>query len=1223
MSRSLRSRKADKTAADLLSRAASLPLLAEGRERFVAAYNEGLDRTAEDIENTLDFLFASWRDIIDGTAQRNPGKTPARIRCKTRDSLAGGSPSTTRKILFKGSGPSDDSLFGSPVHTLPFAARSSGVKRKSSSSAVVEVVSNPKARASIDSAPLGTFTIGTDEKPAKRTKREELEQQFAQKGSIGKSSSEDGEVITTSSAGQSGEKHQIRPRRQVAREEKQRTEATQAESESAMVNDGGMDEEQRSLAEKPSRKQPSRGKTVIVEVAPIRASKRLKEKQVEDRSRILLVASAAEPLVQRIGESDDDDVEMEVVDDMEIEIQATAVENHANHSKDIPLQAGQESAGKSNAITRQNADKSNTCTSSNSDDQSVQTTSKAADKAAPIVQAKQGRKASVPLAAREVRVPTLTKLLAASRIEEESDEFFPPRQAGNGPRSASPGRATVDVSGQMGVKTTEARESDISVLDNEAAGPAASLRSHSYESTAELERSISLTRDSMVSLATQRLSDPDDPAALFARIASQADSDRQSREQQWSQTIFSGPYQKLKQGLEERNKRLASQQTPAPLSRDVASSVQRHSDEISLESRVISDTFKLDAVRNGVHSVSDPLPPLKGPGTETSAYQRPETDQMDDVETIDISMAVSEGHSAWFDAQEPRPSQDVPDVQHKASARQLSFAHAALGSLPLENNGILTLLERQDSAQSTYADAPSHISLTHTLSQPIPEAEMTEVVISRHELLSESAYEEEITEYIDFEGGRTGEDSDADDEEESMEIEEGEGQSDGQESIDLEPLRSDHGEEERILDDDETPRPSRRQPEQEESVEHEETEVEETPRKEIPVQPSSRFGGGLMDTIRSSLATLSSGSFIPKVNSAGEKSKTEIKSLQAAAAAAKKEQESKERRAQRAVDKNERTKLALQRKQEEEQRRIEEIRKREEEKTRRVEATIQGKKQEEEALRKKNAERMQQAAERRQADEERTRGASKDENNAKVVRSGIPTASKGEPVGAAKPVKKVPPVKASIAGSSQAASEEVHVQASTTTKASNKTILSASNTTASSNSCHAPIQNPVLGSLFDYGESYENKSAKSSSDTGSVPHRKPENKEKGPTTIVDENGNLPEPPSDYSDSDLESSDSEKTPRPKKKRKDEPDWVQTPELMKLLMAHEKTDPDMVFGGPGAAPPLEDVFREGMKRSKQFRARQSSAWTGADRLTEAEILAYKQEMGYLCRTEERPE
>ncbi|KND02335.1 uncharacterized protein SPPG_02807 [Spizellomyces punctatus DAOM BR117] len=1216
MSRSLRSRKADKTAAELLSKAASLPLLAEGRERFVAAYNEGLDRTEEDIENALDFLFASWRDIIDGTAQRNPGKTPARIRCKTRDSLAGGSPSTTRKILFKGSGPPDDSLFGSPLRTLPLAGRSSGVKRKSSSSAVVDLVSNPKARASIDRAPLGAFTVGTDEKPAKRTKREELEQQFAQKGNLSESSSGGGEVITTSSMGQSGEKHQIRPRRQVGREEKQRTEATQVESESVTVNDGGMDGGQRTLAEKPSRKQPPRGKTVVVEVAPIRASKRLKEKQEEDRSRILPVPSAAEPLVQRVGESDDEDVEMEVVDDMEIGIPATAVENH---SMDIPLQLGQESAEKSNAVATQNVDQSNTHTS-NSDEQNVQTTSKAADKAAPIVQATQGRKVSVPLAAREVRVPTLTKLLAASRIEEESDEFFPPRQAGNGPRSGSPGRTTVDMSGQMGVKITDARESDISVLDsvldNEATGPAASLRN---ESTAESERSISLTRDSIASLATQRLSDPDDPAALFARIASQADSDRQSREQQWSQTIFSGPYQKLKQGLEERNKRLASQQTPAPLPRDVASSVQRHSDEVSLESRVISDTFKLDAVRNGAHSVSDPLPPMKGTSTETPACQRTETDQMDDVEAIDISMAVSEGHSAWFDAQEPRPSQDVPDGQHKPSARQLSLVRTALGSLPLENNGILTLLERQDSAQSTYADAPSHISFTNTLSQPIPEAEVTELSICRDPLLSEPAYEEEITEYIDYEGGRTGEDGVY--EEESMEIEEGEGRSDGQESIDLQPLRGDHGEEERILDDDETPRPSPRQPEQEESVEHEETEVEETPRKEIPVKPSSRFGG-VMDTIRSSLATLSSGSFIPKVNSAGTKSKTEIKSLQAAAAAAKKEQESKERRAQRAVDKNERTKLALQRKQEEEQRRIEEIRKREEEKTRRVEATIQGKKQEEEALRKKNAERMQQAAERRQADEERTRGANKDENNAKIVRSGIPTASKGEPVGAAKPVKKVQPVKASIARSSQAASEELYVQASTT-KAANKTILSVSNTTASSDSCHAPIQNPVLGSLYDYGESNENKSAKSSSDTGSVPHRKPENKEKGPTTIVDENGNLPEPPSDYSDSDLESSDSEKTPRPKQKRKDEPDWVQTPELMKLLMAHEKTDPDMVFGGPSAAPPLEDVFREGMKRSKQFRARQSSAWTGADRLTEAEILAYKQEMGYLSRAEERTE
>ncbi|KAI9097146.1 hypothetical protein DFS34DRAFT_620662 [Phlyctochytrium arcticum] len=144
------------------------------------------------------------------------------------------------------------------------------------------------------------------------------------------------------------------------------------------------------------------------------------------------------------------------------------------------------------------------------------------------------------------------------------------------------------------------------------------------------------------------------------------------------------------------------------------------------------------------------------------------------------------------------------------------------------------------------------------------------------------------------------------------------------------------------------------------------------------------------------------------------------------------------------------------------------------------------------------------------------------------------------------------------------------------------------------------VKNPVLGSLF------RKKSHEKQGSSG---------KSKAVTTIVDEDGNLPEPPSDYSDSEEEESESEvDTPPPKKKREVEPNWVQTPELNRLLSMHERTDPDSVFGGCGVAPNLEDVFREGMNK-KHFRARRSSAWTGKDRLTQAEILAYKKEMGYI--------
>ncbi|KAJ3169466.1 hypothetical protein HDU88_000655 [Geranomyces variabilis] len=133
------------------------------------------------------------------------------------------------------------------------------------------------------------------------------------------------------------------------------------------------------------------------------------------------------------------------------------------------------------------------------------------------------------------------------------------------------------------------------------------------------------------------------------------------------------------------------------------------------------------------------------------------------------------------------------------------------------------------------------------------------------------------------------------------------------------------------------------------------------------------------------------------------------------------------------------------------------------------------------------------------------------------------------------------------------------------------------------------------------------------------------------TTIVDENGNLPEPDSDPSICSDESEDDdfddasfdaggdwiENTPeRPRKTRRfKEPGWVATPELRKAIVMQERTDPDSVFGS--ARPALEDVFREGMTR-KPTRAARDTEFTGEDCLTEAEIAAYNANMKYTCIT-----
>ncbi|KAA1471500.1 hypothetical protein DENSPDRAFT_819784 [Dentipellis sp. KUC8613] len=95
---------------------------------------------------------------------------------------------------------------------------------------------------------------------------------------------------------------------------------------------------------------------------------------------------------------------------------------------------------------------------------------------------------------------------------------------------------------------------------------------------------------------------------------------------------------------------------------------------------------------------------------------------------------------------------------------------------------------------------------------------------------------------------------------------------------------------------------------------------------------------------------------------------------------------------------------------------------------------------------------------------------------------------------------------------------------------------------------------------------------------------------------------LPEPNSEYSDSDDES-------RPSKF--DAPEWAQSPELRAALESQATVNPDEIFG---AIRPLrmEDMFRT---RHSRFRARTSSAnWSGPDGLTGEEEREYARRMGF---------
>jgi hypothetical protein len=66
------------------------------------------------------------------------------------------------------------------------------------------------------------------------------------------------------------------------------------------------------------------------------------------------------------------------------------------------------------------------------------------------------------------------------------------------------------------------------------------------------------------------------------------------------------------------------------------------------------------------------------------------------------------------------------------------------------------------------------------------------------------------------------------------------------------------------------------------------------------------------------------------------------------------------------------------------------------------------------------------------------------------------------------------------------------------------------------------------------------------------------------------------------------------------------WADSPDLRRALMRQEIMDPSQIFGPP-AALNMEEVFSKSKDRFHKFRARTSSAnWSGADRLTEEDIL-----------------
>ncbi|KAI9203671.1 uncharacterized protein BJ171DRAFT_138597 [Polychytrium aggregatum] len=119
---------------------------------------------------------------------------------------------------------------------------------------------------------------------------------------------------------------------------------------------------------------------------------------------------------------------------------------------------------------------------------------------------------------------------------------------------------------------------------------------------------------------------------------------------------------------------------------------------------------------------------------------------------------------------------------------------------------------------------------------------------------------------------------------------------------------------------------------------------------------------------------------------------------------------------------------------------------------------------------------------------------------------------------------------------------------------------------------------------------------------GSDGATKPSKGGKEVTTIIDSNGDLPEPDSDNDPT-----------TPQKKKLNIPAWAETPELKRALHSQQRRDPESIFGmvNPDG---LKDMFNSLGIPSKAYRARANSAWRGDDVLTTEENERYKQSRGY---------
>lgn len=404
---------------------------------------------------------------------------------------------------------------------------------------------------------------------------------------------------------------------------------------------------------------------------------------------------------------------------------------------------------------------------------------------------------------------------------------------------------------------------------------------------------------------------------------------------------------------------------------------------------------------------------------------------------------------------------------------------------------------------------------------------------------------------------------------------------------------------------------NRQEPNQKHHVRTMQSEVVKTPRK-APATPSSPSSTGIMGVFRAGAALASSWTA-----SKTKPEKPELKSLQLAAAAAKKEQDERDRKA---MLKEERRLLAVEKKLAEEKAKAENERKA------RM-AEVEKKKQErEDALKARSALKAKvpsnhppsgsrqasmagDAAKKRKVDNEshRTMETKKTKAPQPVeTHNKIPSSAQKAPASSYLPTRTAPTAPGSAMktapGSAIKATSSKGQQAggSTSTKQSSQVKSNLPSRPVSQLSQHSGVPKSTATPQHNASQSSHNNATQNNKSTQAAKGKMREEKK----VVEDEYIELPDIDSEYSDDDESEHE--------RKEAKLPDWAQSPALREALANQRKVNPDDVFGGTIPPPRMDEIFRG---RTSKFRHRTSSAnWTGADQLTAIEEAEYAKRMGY---------